>query len=108
MDVLLQGGEILNLKKCGFLLVFAMMFCFVIPNFASAAVVDLLEGKTGVRQKTGEEFKKMTDGNPDTYDNIRGLPIVYDLGDIFTIDKFTLNEKRGTGSLNPASYSVKY
>ncbi|WP_205417818.1 hypothetical protein, partial [Escherichia coli] len=39
---------------------------------------------------------------------IRGLPIVYDLGDIFTIDKFTLNEKRGTGSLNPASYSVKY
>ena len=43
----------------------------------------------------------MTDGNPDTYDNIRGLPIVYDLGDIFTIDKFTLNEKRGTGSLNP-------
>ncbi|HDR8089638.1 fibronectin type III domain-containing protein [Bacillus cereus] len=98
----------MNLKKCGFLLVFAMMFCFVIPNFASAAVVDLLEGKTGVRQKTGEEFKKMTDGNPDTYDNIRGLPIVYDLGDIFTIDKFTLNEKRGTGSLNPASYSVKY
>ncbi|MGH1294347.1 fibronectin type III domain-containing protein [Bacillus cereus] len=98
----------MKFKKCGFLLFFVMMFCFAIPNFVSAAVVDLLEGKTGVRQKTGEEFKKMTDGNPDTYDNIRGLPIVYDLGDIFTIDKFTLNEKRGTGALNPSTYSVKY
>ncbi|MCS5149216.1 fibronectin type III domain-containing protein [Bacillus thuringiensis] len=99
---------LLKLKKCGFLLSLVMVVCFAIPTLTSAAVVDLLEGKTGVRQKTGEEFKKMTDGNPDTYDNIRGLPIVYDLGDIFTIDKFTLNEKRGTGALNPASYSVKY
>ncbi|MEW9574671.1 fibronectin type III domain-containing protein [Bacillus toyonensis] len=46
MDVLLQGGEILTLKKCGFLLVFAMMFCFVIPNFASAEVIKKTDSYT--------------------------------------------------------------
>lgn len=109
MDVLLQGGENLNLKKCGFLLVFAMMFCFAIPNFASAAVVDLLEGKTGVMQNKGTEFKKMTDGDVNTYDKLLDRnPVVFDLGDSYTIDKFTLNETKGTSSLNPASFFVKY
>lgn len=107
MDVLLQGGENLNLKKCGFLLVFVMMFCFAIPNFASAAVVDLLEGKTGT---TGsKEFKNMTDGNKSTYDKVyTKVPIMFDLGDVFTIDKFTINETRGTGAENPASLHVIY
>ncbi|MED3355988.1 fibronectin type III domain-containing protein [Bacillus thuringiensis] len=107
MDVLLQGGEILNLKKCGFLLVFAMMFCFVIPNFASAAVVDLLEGKTGTLGS--KEFKNMTDGNKNTYEKVYTKePIMFDLGDVYTVDKFTINETKGTGSENPASLYVKY
>lgn len=107
MDVLLQGGENLNFKKCGFLLVFVMMFCFAIPNFASAAVVDLLEGKTGTIGS--KEFKNMTDGNRNTYEKVYTKePIMFDLGDIFTVDKFTINESKGTGSENPASLYVNY
>ncbi|OJE29622.1 hypothetical protein A9490_00135 [Bacillus thuringiensis] len=107
MDVLLRGGENLNLKKCGFLLVFAMMFCFAIPNFASAAVVDLLEGKTGIRGST--EFKNMTDGNKSTYDKVYSkTPVMFDLGENFTVDKFTINESKGTDSENPATLHVKY
>lgn len=97
------------LKKCGFLLVFALMFCFSIPNFASAAVVDLLEGKTGVTKETGKEFKNMTDGNKSTYDKVYSkYPIMYDLGDVYTIDKFTINETKGTGAENPATLHVIY
>ncbi|WP_017762640.1 fibronectin type III domain-containing protein [Bacillus thuringiensis] len=99
----------MNLKKCGFLLVFAMMFCFAIPNFASAAVVDLLEGKTGVTKETGKEFKNMTDGNKGTYDKVYSkYPIMYDLGEVYTIDKFTINETKGTGSENAATLHVIY
>ncbi|UYX52413.1 fibronectin type III domain-containing protein [Bacillus thuringiensis] len=97
----------MNLKKCGFLLVFAMMFCFAIPNFASAAVLDLLEGKTGIRGST--EFKNMTDGNKSTYDKVFSKnPVMFDLGDIYVVDKFTINETRGTASANPATLYVKY
>ncbi|WP_081366287.1 fibronectin type III domain-containing protein [Bacillus thuringiensis] len=97
----------MNLKKCGFLLVFAMMFCFAIPNFASAAVVDLLEGKTGIRGST--EFKNMTDGNKSTYDKVYSkTPVMFDLGENFTVDKFTINESKGTDSENPATLHVKY
>ncbi|MDT3498490.1 fibronectin type III domain-containing protein, partial [Bacillus toyonensis] len=39
MDVSLQRGEILNLKKCGFLLSLVIAICFAIPNFASAEIV---------------------------------------------------------------------
>ncbi|PEV45906.1 fibronectin type III domain-containing protein [Bacillus thuringiensis] len=99
----------MKFKKCGFLLFFAMMFCFAIPTFTSAAVVDLLEGKTGVMQNKGTEFKNMTDGDVNTYDKLLDRnPVVFDLGDSYTIDKFTLNETRGTNSLNPASFFVKY
>ncbi|MCE9706594.1 fibronectin type III domain-containing protein [Bacillus cereus] len=97
----------MNLKKCGFLLVFALMFCFAIPNFASAAVVDLLEGKTGIRGST--EFKNMTDGNKSTYDKVYSrTPVMFDLGENFTVDKFTINESNGTESGNPATLHVKY
>lgn len=85
------------------------MFCFSIPTFTSAAVVDLLEDKTGVMQNKGTEFKNMTDGDVNTYDKLLDRnPVVFDLGDSYTIDKFTLNETRGTNSLNPASFFVKY
>lgn len=85
------------------------MFCFSIPNFASAAVVDLLEGKTGVTKETGKEFKNMTDGNKSTYDKVYSkYPIMYDLGDVYTVDKFTINETKGTGAENPATLHVIY
>ncbi|HDR7812723.1 TPA: hypothetical protein QCY18_005276 [Bacillus cereus] len=99
----------MRVKKCLAVFSLMMIMCLsVLPTFTSAAVVDLLEGKKGVVKSTGKEFVNMTDGNPNTSDNIRGLPIVFDLGDVYTIDKFTLNEKNGTGSLNPTSYAVKY
>ncbi|KAB2500387.1 fibronectin type III domain-containing protein [Bacillus cereus] len=97
----------MKFKKCGFLLFFAMMFCFAIPNFASAAVVDLLEGKTGTLGS--KEFKNMTDGDKNTYEKVYTKePIMFDLGDVYTVDKFTINETKGTGSENPASLYVKY
>ncbi|KAA6456076.1 MULTISPECIES: fibronectin type III domain-containing protein [Bacillus cereus group] len=48
----------MNLKKCGFLLVFAMMFCFAIPGFVSAEVkeVNILDGKKGY---TSLDFDKV-------------------------------------------------
>ncbi|MGH0482805.1 fibronectin type III domain-containing protein [Bacillus cereus] len=99
----------MRIKKCFAIFSLMMIMCLsVLPSFASAAVVDLLEGKKGVVKSTGKEFVNMTDGNSNTSDNIRGLPIVFDLGDVYIIDKFTLNEKNGTGSLNPTSYAVKY
>ncbi len=97
----------LKFKKCGFLLFFAMMFCFAIPSFASAAVVDLLEGKTGTLGS--KEFKNMTDGNKSTYEKVYTKePIMFDLGDVYNVDKFTINESKGTGSENPATLHVKY
>lgn len=45
MDVLLQGGEILNFKKCGFLLSLFMMVFFVFPIISSAESNDLVKGK---------------------------------------------------------------
>ena len=87
-----------------------MVMCLsVLPNFTSAAVVDLLEGKTGVIESTGKEFKNMTDGDKTTYEKVyTKFPIMYDLGEIYTIDKFTINETRGTGAENAASLHVKY
>ncbi|MEK4899865.1 fibronectin type III domain-containing protein, partial [Bacillus sp. FSL R5-0811] len=97
----------MKFKKCGFLLFFAMMFCFAIPSFASAAVVDLLEGKTGTLGS--KEFKNMTDGNKSTYEKVYTKePIMFDLGDVYNVDKFTINESKGTGSENPATLHVKY
>ncbi|NIL33885.1 fibronectin type III domain-containing protein [Bacillus thuringiensis] len=86
----------MNLKKCGFLLVFVMMFCFAIPNFASAAVVDLLEGKIGIMEKTGKAYKNMTDGNSQTFDELLSSNyVVFDLEDVYVIDKYTINETKG-------------
>ncbi|MED2698803.1 fibronectin type III domain-containing protein, partial [Bacillus thuringiensis] len=94
-------------KKCGFLLVFALMFCFAIPNFASAAVVDLLEGKTGVMEKTGKEYKNMTDGNMSTFDDLLSSNfVIFDLDDVYTIDKYVVNE--GKNGTNLASFYVRY
>lgn len=87
-----------------------MIMCLsVLPTFTSAAVVDLLEGKTGVIGSTGKEFVNMTDGNSNTSDKIwTDEPIMFDLGDVYTIDKYTTNETQGTNSLNPATFKVKY
>ncbi|MEB9082729.1 fibronectin type III domain-containing protein, partial [Bacillus cereus] len=79
----------MRIKKCFAIFSLMMIMCLsVLPSFASAAVVDLLEGKKGVVKSTGKEFVNMTDGNSNTSDNIRGLPIVFDLGDVYIIDKF--------------------
>lgn len=92
------------------MLSFVFFMCLsVLPTFTSAAVVDLLEGKTGVIESTGKEFKNMTDGDKTTYEKVyTKFPIMYDLGEIYTIDKFTINETRGTGAENAASLHVKY
>ncbi|MED2699422.1 fibronectin type III domain-containing protein, partial [Bacillus thuringiensis] len=67
----------------------------------------LLEGKTGIRGST--EFKNMTDGNKSTYDKVYSrTPVMFDLGENFTVDKFTINESNGTESGNPATLHVKY
>lgn len=111
MDVLLQGGEILTLKKCGFLLSLVMVICFAIPSFTSAAVVDLLEGKIGVMDKKGkkETFKNMTDNSSSTFDSFSGnYPVVFDLEDVYTIDEFTINETRGNKANSVVSLKVKY
>ncbi|MCC2370341.1 fibronectin type III domain-containing protein [Bacillus cereus] len=92
--------------------IFSCFIVFAISLFSSslvghAAVVDLLEGKTGIRGST--EFKNMTDGNRNTYDKIFSQnPIMFDLGEVYTVDKFTINETKGTGSENPATLHVKY
>lgn len=80
------------------------MFCFAIPNFTSAAVVDLLEGKTGIMEKTGKEYKNMTDGNPHTFDELLSPNfVVFDLGDVYVIDKYTINETVGNGNGDPGT-----
>lgn len=92
--------------------IFSCFIVLAISLFSSslvghAAVVDLLEGKTGIRGST--EFKNMTDGNKSTYDKVYSKnPVMYDLGDVYTVDKFTINETKGTESTNPASLHVKY
>ncbi|MGH0527926.1 fibronectin type III domain-containing protein [Bacillus cereus] len=100
----------MQVKK--YLAVFSLMMIMclsVLPTFTSAAVVDLLEGKTGVIESTGKEFKNMTDGDKTTYEKVYTKePIMFDLGDVYTIDKFTINETKGTGSENAASLYVKY
>ncbi|OWT47728.1 hypothetical protein CER22_29550 [Bacillus sp. K2I17] len=79
----------------------------VLPTFTSAAVVDLLEGKTGVIENTGKEFKNMSDGNASTWDSVfTDEPIMFDLGDVYTIDRYTTNETRGTNSYNSASLKI--
>ena len=71
-----------------------MIMCLsVLPTFTSAAVVDLLEGKTGVMEKTGKEYKNMTDGNSQTFDELLSANyVVFDLEDDYEIDKYTINE----------------
>ncbi|MDA2113594.1 fibronectin type III domain-containing protein [Bacillus cereus group sp. MYBK209-1] len=92
--------------------IFSCFIVLAISLFSSslvghAAVVDLLEGKTGIRGST--EFKNMTDGNKSTYDKVYSKnPVMYDLGDVYTVDKFTINESNGTESGNPATLHVKY
>ncbi|PFW37811.1 hypothetical protein COL26_18845 [Bacillus thuringiensis] len=92
--------------------IFSCFIVLAISLFSSslvghAAVVDLLEGKTGTLGS--KEFKNMTDGNKNTYEKVYTKdPIMFDLGDVYTVDKFTINETRGTASENPASLYVKY
>ncbi len=92
--------------------IFSCFIVLAISLFSSslvshAAVVDLLEGKTGTLGS--KEFKNMTDGNKNTYEKVYTKdPIMFDLGDVYAVDKFTINETRGTASENPASLYVKY
>ncbi|MHA4074686.1 fibronectin type III domain-containing protein [Bacillus cereus] len=82
----------MNLKKCGFLLVFVMMFCFAIPNFASAeSNTDVSKGKVN-----GAEFSSST--------------ARYDLGGSYSIDSlyiFVKNTSASGGSLNVRLYNSK-
>ncbi|HDR4733179.1 TPA: fibronectin type III domain-containing protein [Bacillus cereus] len=99
----------MKFKKCGFLLSLAMVFCFAIPSFASAAVVELLEGKTGVMEKTGKEYKNMTDGNPHTFDELLSANfVVFDLGDVYAIDKYTINETAGNNDAGTGTNVIYY
>lgn len=101
MDVLLQGGENLKLKKCGFLLSLVMVICFGIPSFASAEVKDVVRGKVGYFKGTSaktdfykKELKFMTDGDESTLNAIYdgGLiknTVYFDLDDVVTVEGFT-------------------
>ncbi|KAA6456302.1 MULTISPECIES: fibronectin type III domain-containing protein [Bacillus cereus group] len=81
----------MNLKKCGFLLVFAMVFCFAIPNFASAEVkeIPVLNQKKGYTSLDFNEVFKFKGkefiASPSmsfTFDigNKKTPPIYFDLG----------------------------
>ncbi|MCU5109809.1 fibronectin type III domain-containing protein [Bacillus cereus] len=98
----------MRVKKCLAVFSLIMVMCLsVLPTFTSAAVVDLLEGKTGILGS--KEFKNMSDGNSSTWDSVfTDEPIMFDLGDIYTIDRYTTNETRGTNSYNPASLKIRY
>ncbi|PEA92340.1 hypothetical protein CON66_30285 [Bacillus cereus] len=82
----------MNLKKCGFLLVFVMMFCFAIPNFASA------ESNTDVSKGmlNGKEFSSNASR--------------YDLGGSYSIDSlyiFGKNTSASGGFLTVRLYNSK-
>ncbi|PFS61499.1 hypothetical protein COK41_18230 [Bacillus cereus] len=83
----------MRIKKC--FAMFAVMFILcvsVLPSFTSAASVDLLEGKQGIQKSNGKIYKNMTDSDFNTKDVLYfSEPIIYDLGDIFTVDKFVVN-----------------
>ncbi|MES5930255.1 fibronectin type III domain-containing protein, partial [Bacillus cereus group sp. MG9] len=89
---------------------FAVMFILclsVLPTFTSAAVVNLLEGKTGVMEKTGQKYKNMTDGDMTTFDSLLSPnPVIFDLEDVYIIDKYVVND--GVNSTNLASFYVQY
>ena len=63
----MEGGEVLKLKKCGFLFSLVMVVCFAIPSFAKAEVVDYLKGKIGLEYSTNQRITELTDGNITTY-----------------------------------------
>ncbi|MEI4651696.1 fibronectin type III domain-containing protein [Bacillus cereus] len=92
--------------------IFSCFIVFAISLFSSslvghATVVDLLEGKTGILGS--KEFKNMSDGDASTWDSVfTDNPIVFDLGDVYTVDRYTTNETRGTNSYNPASLKIIY
>lgn len=74
---------------------FAVMFILclsVLPGFTSAASVDLVEGKQGIQKSNGKIYKNMTDSDFNTKDVLYfSEPIIYDLGDVFAVDKFVVN-----------------
>ncbi|MCU5227004.1 fibronectin type III domain-containing protein [Bacillus tropicus] len=78
----------MKFKKCGFLLSLAMVFCFALPNFASAEVIDVLRGKTGTSGYGGE----MTDGNSSTctriFDDTKISQVTFDLGLSYKTESF--------------------
>ncbi|HDX9631945.1 TPA: fibronectin type III domain-containing protein [Bacillus cereus] len=82
----------MNLKKCGFLLVFAMMFCFVLPSFASAKTVDLLGSKQFYKNYGTGSFYK---GNEASYRYLYQQEVVADLGKEFYIKNFTYSARGG-------------
>ncbi|NOP83156.1 fibronectin type III domain-containing protein [Bacillus paranthracis] len=53
----------------------------VLPSFASAATVDLVNGKNGYIKENGTKFKNMTDGNLDTEDAFYKMTVYFDLGE---------------------------
>ncbi|MED3351207.1 hypothetical protein P4388_21680 [Bacillus thuringiensis] len=98
----------MRVKQCLAVFSLVMIMCLsVLPSFASAAVVDLLEGKTGVMEKTGQKFKNMTDGDMNTFDNLLSPNfVIFDLEDVYIIDKYVVNDS--VDSTNLASFYVQY
>lgn len=79
----------------------------VLPSFASAAVANLIEGKTGVMEKTGQKYKNMTDGDMNTFDSLLSPNfVIFDLEDVYTIDKYSINNS--ADGTNLASLYVRY
>ncbi|MGG0208428.1 fibronectin type III domain-containing protein [Bacillus mycoides] len=98
----------MRVKKCFAIFSLMMIMCLsVLPTFTSAAVVNLLEGKTGVMEKTGQKYKNMTDGDMTTFDSLLSPnSVIFDLEDIYIIDKYVVND--GVNSTNLASFYVQY
>lgn len=100
----------MKIKKCGFLLSLVMVICFSIPSFTSAAVVDLLEGKQGLwKENNNKILVNMTDGNENTRDAIFGdNPVVFDLGDSFTVDKYDVNYNGKKSNVDSTGINVVF
>lgn len=88
----------MTLKKCGFLLSLAMVFCFALPNFASAEVVDILKGKKDISGYGGE----MTDGKGATctriFDGTYIEKVKFDLGLSYKTEKFYVLSNSNNGN----------
>ncbi|MGD6893344.1 fibronectin type III domain-containing protein [Bacillus mobilis] len=100
----------MKFKKCGFLLSLVMVICFSIPGFASAEVVDLLEGKQGLwKENNNKILVNMTDGNENTRDAIFGdNPVIFDLGDSFTVDKYDVNYSGKKSNVDSTGINVVF